>query len=302
MSRLKINLHGVEFANPVFTASGTFGYGQEFEDFVDFRRLGGIVVKSVSREPRIGNRPQRLHETPSGMLNAIGLQNVGLEEFLKDKLPTVREYPTRVIVNVAGRTEEEYVEVARRLSEASGVDALELNLSCPNVKEGLQFCESSAVIEGLVGKVRAVTKLPLWVKLSPNVADNTPLAKAAEAAGADAISAINTLRAVAIDLKTRKPALGNVSGGLSGPAIKPVALFHVWQIYNAVKIPVIGIGGIVSGRDALEFILAGASAVQVGSANFRDPDVTMCIVEEMEEYLDLHKVAHVWDLRGQAWQ
>ena len=206
-------------------------------------------------------------------------------------------------MNIAGRTEQEYVEVAEKLSSVQGIDALELNLSCPNVKEGgIAFGQSVPAIESVVGKVRKKTSLPLWVKLSPNVADNAPLAKAAEAAGADAICAINTLRGIAIDVESRKPFLGNTIGGLSGPAIKPVALYHVWQIYQAVKIPVIGIGGICTARDALEFILAGASAVQVGSANFRDPDVTMKIVDELERYLEEENVDHVWRLRGAAWK
>jgi dihydroorotate dehydrogenase (NAD+) catalytic subunit len=302
MPKLRIQLPGLECASPVFTASGTFGYGEEFEDFVDFSRLGGIVVKSVSVEPRVGNRPQRIFETPSGMLNAIGLQNVGLQEFIDKKLPVLQRYPTRIVVNIAGKGVDDYVRVAEALTGRQGVDCFELNLSCPNVKEGLQFCESTASIENVVRSVRKVTTLPLWVKLSPNVADNAPLAKAAEAAGADAISAINTLRGVGIDLKTRKPVLGNLSGGLSGPAIKPVALFHVWQIYRAVKIPVIGIGGICQAEDVLEFILAGASAIQVGCANFRDPDVTMTLIDGLEDYLEKHHVNHIWDLRGEAWR
>jgi len=303
MSRLKTNLCGVEFANPVFAASGTFGYGEEFADFVDYRRLGAIVVKSVSLEPRVGNTPPRLFETASGLLNSIGLQNVGLEEFLREKLPRLRRYPTRVIVNIAGQTEPEYIEVTEQLSEEDGIDALELNLSCPNVKEGsIAFGQSASVIERVVGKVRKKTALPLWVKLSPNVADNAPLAQAAEAAGADAICAINTLRGIAIDVPSRRPFLGNTIGGLSGPAIKPVALYHVWQIYQAVKIPVIGLGGICTARDALEFILAGASAVQVGSANFRDPDVTMKIVRGLEQYVERENVGHIEQLRGAAWK
>lgn len=302
MTALKIHLAGMEMTNPVMTASGTFGYGMEFADFVDFSRLGAMVVKSVSLEPRAGNAPPRLYETPSGMLNSIGLQNVGLEEFIEHKMPLLRQYPTKLVVNVAGRTEQDYVEVVERLSEVSGIHALELNLSCPNVREGgLAFGQSSCSVESLVSKVRPRTKLPLWVKLSPNVADNAPLAKAAEAAGADAISAINTLRGIAIDVKKKKPFLGNTIGGLSGPAIKPVALFHVWQIYQAVKIPVVGIGGICNAWDVIEFILAGASAVEIGSANFRDPDITMQIVDELEEYLKQNNVRHLWDLRGAAW-
>jgi dihydroorotate dehydrogenase (NAD+) catalytic subunit len=299
---LSIDLHGLSCASPVFTASGTFGYGEEFEDFVDMPRLGGIVVKSVSVEPRIGNRPQRIVETASGMLNAIGLQNVGLDEFLEKKLSFLREYHTNVVVNIAGRQEKDYIEVAERLSGENSIAALELNLSCPNVKEGLQFCESPAAIEQMVKEVKKVSSKPLWVKLSPNVSDNAPQAKAAEAAGADAISAINTLRGVAIDIKYRKPILGNRSGGLSGPAIKPVALFFVWQIYQAVKIPIVGIGGICTARDVIEFILAGATAVQVGSANFRDPDVTMKIVDGLEEYCRENGVDNILDLRGVAWE
>jgi len=303
MSNLGINLCGIDFVNPVLTASGTFGYGQEFADFVDYRRLGGIVVKSVSLEPRVGNVPPRLFETSCGLLNSIGLQNVGLDEFLREKLPALRQYPTKVIVNIAGRTIDEYVEVAERLSATAGIDALELNLSCPNVKEGdIVFGQSSAAVEKVVGAVRKKTQLPVWVKLSPNVADIAPLAQAAEASGADAICAINTLQGIAIDVKTRRPFLGNTIGGLSGPAIKPVALFHVWEIYQVVSIPVIGIGGICTAQDAIEFVLAGASAVQVGSANFRDPDVTMRIVDGLEHYMEEAEVDHIWDLRGAAWR
>jgi dihydroorotate dehydrogenase (NAD+) catalytic subunit len=206
------------------------------------------------------------------------------------------------VVNIAGRQEKDYIEVAERLSGENSIAALELNLSCPNVKEGLQFCESPAAIEQMVKEVKKVSSKPLWVKLSPNVSDNAPQAKAAEAAGADAISAINTLRGVAIDIKYRKPILGNRSGGLSGPAIKPVALFFVWQIYQAVKIPIVGIGGICTARDVIEFILAGATAVQVGSANFRDPDVTMKIVDGLEEYCRENRVDNILDLRGVAWE
>jgi dihydroorotate dehydrogenase (NAD+) catalytic subunit len=302
MQGLTTHIGKFEMTSPVMTASGTFGYGQEYADFVDFARLGAVVVKSVSLKPRIGNKPQRLFETPSGMLNSIGLQNVGLDEFLEKKLPVLREYPTRVVVNIAGRTEEEYIEVAARLEGIPGIDALELNLSCPNVKEGaIAFGQSGPAIESVVGKVRARTKAPLWVKLSPNVSDSATLAKAAESAGADAICAINTLHGIGIDAAKRRAQLGNIAGGLSGPAIKPVALYHVWKIYEAVDIPVIGIGGICNAEDVIEFILAGATAVQVGSVNFRDPDVTMTIMDGLEEYVRCEGLGNIGDIRGAVW-
>lgn len=283
---LSVSLGPLALANPVLTASGTFGYGAEFANLVPLARLGGIVVKGISLLPRPGNPPPRIVETPCGMLNAIGLENVGAERFISDKMPFLRTCGCRVIVNILGDSIEEYAALAARLTGVAGIDALEVNISCPNVKKGgVAFGTVPDMAAAVTGAVKAATDLPVIVKLSPNVTDIVAMARAVEAAGADAISLINTLIGMAIDARTRRPRLANVIGGLSGPAIKPVALRMVWQVASAVAIPVIGIGGIACAEDAVEFLLAGAAAIQVGTANFRNPAAAGEIVAGIEDYL-----------------
>lgn len=298
--RLEVDLGaGLRLKNPILTASGTFGYGLEFEPFLDLNRLGGVVVKGISPRPRAGNKPPRLVETPSGMLNAIGLQNVGVRRFIEDKLPPLRERGTAVVVNVYGQGPEDLVEVVQALEPEAGIAALELNLSCPNVKEGgLEIGRSPAAIEAVTRQVRQVTRRPLWVKLTPNVGDIASMARAAEAGGADAVCLINTLVGMVIDVEKRRPVLHRGSGGLSGPAIRPVAVAMVRQVYKAVKIPIVGMGGIVCGRDVVEFLLAGARAVQVGTANFNDPAVTLRIIDELTRWCETHAVSDINDLVG----
>jgi dihydroorotate dehydrogenase (NAD+) catalytic subunit len=284
--------------NPVMTASGTFGYGDEFKPFVDLNRLGGLVVKGITLKPRKGNPPPRIVETPSGMLNAIGLQNVGVDGFIQKKLPYLRNFDTAVLVNISGCGISEYVEISKRLSEAEGVAGLELNISCPNVEGGMDFGLDSKLTYSLVEAVRKSTSLPLIVKLSPNVTDIVEIALAAEAAGADAISAVNTFLALKIDIKTRKPVLANITGGLSGPAIRPIAVRMVWQIAKAVKIPIVGIGGITTAEDALEFMVAGATAVAIGTANFVNPSVSLEVIEGIAEFMRREKLSSIKELVG----
>ena len=285
--------------NPVLTASGTFGYGQEYADLVDLNRLGGIIVKGLSLNPRPGNMPPRTVETPCGLLNAIGLQNVGVENFIADKLPFLRNLSVPVIVNILGQDIKEYRKLAERLSNVEGIAALEVNISCPNVKKGgVVFGTDYKAAARVTMAVREAARLPIIVKLSPNVTDIVSIARAVEEAGADAVSLINTLTGMAIDVETRRPRLHNVIGGLSGPAIKPVALRMVWQVAGAVKIPVIGCGGIMTAADALEFLIAGACAVQVGTANFVNPRATMEIISGIEEYLVRHNFKDVKSLVG----
>ena len=284
--KLSVNIGPLKLKNPVMTASGTFGYGREYAEFVDPGTLGAVVTKGISLKPRQGNPMPRITETACGMINAIGLQNVGLRVFLKEKLPYLRQFDTKVIVNILGETPEEYVRLAQRLAGA-GVDAIEMNVSCPNVKRGgIEFASDQSALGRLIKRVRAVTAgVCLIVKLSPNTSDIREPARRAEDAGADAISLINTIPAMAVDVRTRRPVLANTIGGLSGPAIKPVALRMVWQAASAVSIPVIGIGGIGSGTDAVEFMLAGASAVQVGTANFINPSATTEVLGGIISYL-----------------
>jgi dihydroorotate dehydrogenase (NAD+) catalytic subunit len=283
---LRVRIGSLELANPVMTASGTFGYGREFSGLVDLDRLGAIVVKGISLEPRPGNPPPRIVETACGMLNAIGLENVGVEAFISRKLVFLRRLNTPVIVNILGDSVEEYAAIAARLDGVEGVHALEVNISCPNVKKGgVAFGTVPQMAAEVTRAVRNATRLPVIVKLSPNVTDIVAMARAVEEAGADAVSLINTLIGMAIDVRTRRPQLANIIGGLSGPAIKPVALRMVWQVAGAVSIPVIGIGGIGSVDDALEFLLAGAVAVQVGTANFYDHSAVERIIQGLEEYL-----------------
>jgi len=283
---LRVNIGRVEIKNPVMTASGTFGYAGEFVELVDLNRLGAIVVKGLSLEPSIGNPPPRIVETPCGMLNAIGLENVGLSVFIKEKLPFLSRLDTPVFVNIYGRGTEEYAELAARLEDIGGVSGIEVNISCPNVKSGGMafgaYPESAAEV---VRAIRKQTTKPLMIKLSPNVTDITEIAKSVEAEGADSISLINTITGMAVDIETRRPKLANITGGLSGPAIKPVALRMVWQVVQTVKVPVVGIGGIMTAKDALEFLIAGAVAVQVGTANFINPHATTDIIDGIETFL-----------------
>lgn len=283
---LAVDIGALRLNNPVLTASGTFGYAEEFASLVDLKRLGGVVVKGISLKPRPGNPPPRIVETPCGMLNAIGLENVGVERFLAEKMPFLRDCGCRVIVNILGDTVEEYALLAEQLSQATGIDALEVNISCPNVKKGgVAFGTVPEMAAEVTRAVRLVSRVPVIVKLSPNVTDIVAMARAVEEAGADALSLINTLIGMAVDVRTRKPKLANIIGGLSGPAIKPVALRMVWQVARAVSIPVIGIGGISNAEDAIEFLLAGASAIQVGTANFIQPATAEQIIEGLITYL-----------------
>jgi dihydroorotate dehydrogenase (NAD+) catalytic subunit len=296
---LSVNVGGLFLKNPVIAASGTFGYGEEYASYCDLNKLGAIAVKGLSVEPRLGNPPPRIIETPSGMLNAIGLQNLGVEKFIAEKLPFLRGFAVSVIANIFGETVEEYQRLSAILSRAEGVHAIEINISCPNVKQGgAIFGSDPDLAAEVTKKVSAETDLPVIVKLTPNVTDITQIALAVENAGADAVSLINTLTGMSIDIETRRPHLANVTGGLSGPAVKPVALRMVWQVVQAVKIPVIGIGGIMTANDALEFIIAGATAIQVGTANFIDPASTIHILGGIEDYMAGHHVADIKDLIG----
>ncbi len=296
---LSVSLGGLRVANPVMSASGTFGYGIEFAPFYDISRLGAIVVKGLSLAPTRGNPPGRIVETAAGMLNAIGLQNIGVERFVSDVVPRLEDAGATFVANIYGKTVEEYEAVARRLSEVSSLGAIEVNASCPNVREGgMAFGATPEGIAELTGRVRLATGKPLWVKLSPNVTDIARIANAAEGNGADAVSLINTIVGMAVDHRTRRPELSNVTGGLSGPAIKPVALRMTWEAVKAVKIPVIGIGGIQSAADALEFLLVGASAVQVGTANFRNPRACVDILEGMEAFFREERIRSLEEYRG----
>ena len=296
---MSVALAGIEMRNPVMTASGTFGYGAEFAEYLDLESIGAMITKGLSLKPKAGNPTPRIVETPGGMLNAIGLQNVGVDAFIEQKLPYLKNVNTPVIVNLYGNTLEEYGEVASRLDGLPGVAGIEVNISCPNVKQGgIVFGTDPCAAQEVVGLVKRKTSKPLIVKLSPNVTDVVLMAKACADAGADALSLINTLTGMAIDLDRRRPVLANVTGGLSGPAIKPVALRMVWQVAKNVKLPIIGIGGIMNGRDALEFLLAGATAVQVGTASFLDPSAAQRIAREMEQYLVDNAIDSVASLIG----
>jgi len=296
--RLDTTIAGIHFQNPVMTASGTFGYGQEFAHLIDLNQLGGIVVKGISAEPMAGNAPPRIYETESGMLNAIGLQNVGAKRFLAEKLPFLRTLKARCIVNVFGYSTQEYVRCLEILNEGEGIDAYELNISCPNTQRGgMVYGNDPKLTEEVVAAAKQAARFPVIVKLSPNVTDITVTARAAEAAGADALSLVNTFVGLAIDVESRTPRLWNVTGGLSGPAIKPVALRMVYQTYRAVKIPIIGIGGIASAEDALEYVIAGAQAVQVGTANFYAPGTSLRVVRGIRDYCQRHRL-HLSELIG----
>ena len=299
---LKTQVHigrGLTIKNPVMTASGTFGYGLEYGDFIDLNRLGGVLVKGTTLHPRQGNPYPRMAETPSGMLNAVGLQNKGVDYFCEHIYPTISGYDTAMIVNVSGSQVEDYIETAEKINALEGIPAIELNISCPNVKEGgMAFGVTCAGAASVVRAVRAVYDKTLIVKLSPNVTDITEIARAVEAEGADSISMINTLLGMAIDAEKRRPVLSTITGGLSGPAVKPIALRMVWQTAQTVKVPIIGMGGIASATDAIEFLLAGASAVEVGTYNFVDPSVTTQIVDGIEDYMRRHGFMDIQDLIG----
>jgi dihydroorotate dehydrogenase (NAD+) catalytic subunit len=289
--KMDVTLAGVHFQNPVLTASGTFGYGQEFAHLIDLNRLGGICVKGISAEPMPGNPPPRIYETESGMLNAIGLQNVGAKTFLKEKLPFLRRLKARCVVNVFGYSTDDYVRCINFLNEGEGINAYELNISCPNTRcGGMVYGSDPKLTEEVVAASKRASRYPLFVKLSPNVTDIALFARIAEGAGADGLTLVNTFVGMAIDAETRTPRVSNVTAGLSGPAIKPVALRMVYQTYRAVQIPIIGIGGIASPEDAVEFIIAGARAVQVGTANFYDPEAPLRIIDGIQSYLQRHRL------------
>lgn len=298
---LKVNIGKLKLKNPVMTASGTFGYGSECSEFFDIGRLGAVVVKGLSLKPRQGNPPPRIVETPCGMLNSIGLQNIGIDSFIENELPFLKKAKTPVIVNFFGESIPEYAEAAAKLNSTKGIHALEMNISCPNKQAGWSiFGTDPKVTSKVVKAVRKVTDLPLIVKLSPNVTDIGMMAKRAEDAGADAISVINTLTGMAIDIRSRKPKLANIVGGLSGPAIKPVALKMVWECYKSVKIPIIGMGGITTAEDAIEFILAGADAVAIGTGNFINPVITIEILEGIVSFMEEESISSLKQIKGAA--
>lgn len=298
---LSVRLAGIVLSNPVVVASGTFGFGAEYEPYVDVSKLGAIVTKGLTLRPRDGNPPPRVWETPSGMLNCIGLQNPGLDGYLRDHLPALRSYGIPVIANIAGDTVEEYAKLASELERHGGADALEINISCPNVKRGgLAFGVDASSAAAVVAAVKDATSLPVIAKLSPNVTDVVHIAAACKEAGADALSLINTLLGMAIDVDRKRPALGNLFGGLSGPAVRPVAVRMVWQVYEAVDLPLIGMGGITKGRDAVEFILAGARAVAVGTGNFVDPACTLRVIDEIRDYMIRNGFRTVSEMVGLA--
>ena len=299
MANLNINIGKLQLKNPVMTASGTFGYGTEFSDFMDVSRIGGIFVKGTTLRDRQGNPYPRMAETPSGMLNAVGLQNKGVDYFINHIYPSIKDIDTNIIVNVSGSTIEDYVETAEMLNSLEKIPAIELNISCPNVKEGgMAFGTSCLSAAQVVKSVRMAYKNELIVKLSPNVTDISEIALAVEAEGADSVSLINTLLGMAINAEKRKPVLSTITGGLSGPAVKPIALRMVWQVAQAVKIPVIGLGGIMNAADAIEFLLAGASAIQIGTANFIDPTVSIKVIDGINDYLDRHGFQSVHEIVG----
>lgn len=303
MNRMQVKLPGLEMKNPVMPASGCFGFGQEYSEFYDLGRLGALAVKAATPERRPGNATPRVAETESGMLNAIGLQNPGVEHIMENELAWLETFDVPLLANVAGKTKEDYISVARRISEAPNVHALELNISCPNVKEGgMQFGSDPAMAAELTRAVKAVSKVPVYVKLSPNVTDITAMALAVEEAGADGLSMINTLVGMKIDIRTGKPLLANKTGGLSGPAVKPVAVRMIYEVSQKVSIPIIGMGGIYSAEDVVEFFMAGASAVAVGTANFSDPYACPQIIDDLDQLLEKMNISHVSELTGRSWK
>ncbi len=296
---LSVDIGGLKIKNPIMTASGTFGYGEEYAPFIDLNDLGAIIVKGLSLNPRMGNPPPRIIETAGGMLNAIGLQNVGVQAFIETKLPFLRTLDVPVIANILGETPDDYQRIAELLSRVDGLHALEVNISCPNVsKGGIAFGANPDMAMDIVRRVKAATSLPVIVKLTPNVTDITVIAEAVEAAGANAVSLINTITGMSIDVEKRIPHLKNITGGLSGPAIKPIALRMVWQVVNCVSIPVIGMGGIMDANDALEFLVAGATAVQIGTANFINPQSTILILNDIISFMETHHVQDIHELIG----
>lgn len=297
--KLSVDIAGLKLKNPVMTASGTFGYGEEYSEFIDLNRLGAIVVKGLSLAPRQGNSTPRVVETPSGMLNAIGLQNIGVEAFIRDKLPFLKRFDTTVIANFFGDSIDEYVQCAEALSGVDGIHGLEMNISCPNKQEGwIVFGTDPATMEKVISAVRKAVKLPLIVKLSPNVTDIGLMAKVAEGAGADAVSLINTITGMVVDIRKRRPVLANNTGGLSGPAVRPVAVRMVWEVFKAVKIPIIGMGGIMTAHDALQFIIAGARAVAVGTANFVNPTAATEIIDGLTAFMAEEGIKDINELVG----
>lgn len=299
MAQLGVTIGSLKLNNPVLTASGTFGYGEEFSDFIDLDRLGGFIVKGTTLEPRQGNDYPRMVETPSGMLNAVGLQNKGVDYFIENIYPRLTKYTSEIIVNISGSSVEDYAKVAEKLNVLPRINAIEVNISCPNVKTGgMAFGTTASGAASVTKAVREAFDKTLIVKLSPNVTDITEIARAAESKGADAVSLINTLMGMSIDVERQRPHLSTYTGGLSGAAVRPVAVRMVWQVHKAVKIPVIGLGGIMSGRDAIEFILAGATAVEIGTANFINPKVTVEIVEFIDDYCRRHGVSDINQLIG----
>ncbi len=299
MDKLSVEIGNLKLKNPVMTASGTFGFGTEYADFMDLSRLGGVFVKGTTLEPRQGNDYPRMAETPSGMLNAVGLQNKGVDYFVEHIYPEIKDFDTQMIVNVSGSSVETYVKCAEKLVDLDRIEAIELNISCPNVKEGgMAFGTTCASAAEVTKAVREVYPKTMIVKLSPNVTDITEIARAVEAEGADAVSLVNTFLGMAIDAERRRPVLSTITGGLSGPCIKPIALRMVWQVFNAVKVPIIGMGGIANWKDAVEFMLAGASAIQIGTYNFIDPTVAIKTVKGIEDYLDRHGLESVYDIIG----
>ncbi|WP_338469879.1 dihydroorotate dehydrogenase [Niallia sp. XMNu-256] len=303
MSMLDVKLPGLNLKNPIMPASGCFGFGREFGQLYDLSELGAIMIKATTVEPRFGNPTPRVAETPAGMLNAIGLQNPGLKQVLAEELPWLEQYDVPIIANVAGTTDEDYVEVAKEISKAPNVQALELNISCPNVKKGgITFGTVPEVAKGLTEKVKAVSEVPVYVKLSPNVTDIVEMAKAVEAGGADGITMINTLVGMRLDIKNAKPVIANKTGGLSGPAVKPVAIRMIHEVSQRVNIPIIGMGGIQNAEDVIEYFYAGASAVAVGTANFVDPFVCPTIIKELPELLDKLGFDHISQCTGRSWK
>ena len=299
MARLEVKIGALELKNPVLTASGTFGYGEEFSDFIDLNRLGGFIIKGTTLNHREGNPYPRMAETPSGMLNAVGLQNKGVDYFIQNIYPRIKDVDSQLIVNVSGATIDDYVAVCEKLAPLDRINAIELNISCPNVKQGgMAFGTTCSGAAEVTKAVRNAYPKTVIVKLSPNVTSIADIAKAVEAEGADAVSLINTLLGMAIDVERQRPCLSTITGGLSGPAVRPVAVRMVWQVAHAVNIPVIGLGGIMDGRDAIEFILAGARAVEVGTANFIDPAVTMKIIDYMNDYCSRHGISDINDIVG----
>ena len=299
--KLSVNIGGLKLKNPIMVASGTFGYGKEYEGLANLNDIGAIITKSITLNPREGNKPPRIWETTAGMLNAIGLQNDGVEDFIRNKIPYLKDLGVPIIVSIAGTTKQEYRELAKALDKTS-VAAIEVNISCPNIEHKSKgtklFSQDAKETASIIRLVKRNTKKPIIAKLSPNVADITEIAKAAQAAGADSLSLVNTLLGMAVDINTSTPRLGNVTGGLSGPCIKPIALRMVWEVYNSVKIPIVGIGGIMNAQDVIEFILCGASAIQLGTVNFVNPKATTEVLLGLEKYIAKNKIAHIKDIVG----